>query len=347
MKLKITRELDEIWETMELLNMYCNPEMYTKEKYDQNLLEYGMKGSKLLEDAYFLTERYFEAFSEKAVVSEEDSFFFSNKDAVFGTSLHLIFGLLFHANTTWLDGLSDVLEVDIRDALAEALLFEQTPTSASQVIAYLNENEVGLSPELCWKITLVFEKPKVYVEKYLNVLHKNLDAFHFAIHAMKKDVDILLDQFMNMKEETFIEEIRKVATFLPEGEIEVCPAMATVGGIVCAENTVYMGLCYPEICKYLNQLNEPQEDIAPILKVLGDNSKFEILKLLRKAPSYNLEIAKHLGITPATASHHMNVLFGLGLVSMEKINKKAMYTANEEMLRKVMDGMERAFEMIR
>ena len=58
--------------------------------------------------------------------------------------------------------------------------------------------------------------------------------------------------------------------------------------------------------------------ICSMLRAIGDNSKFSILKLLRKERMYGQEIGERLGLHHGTVSRHLSSLYRSGLVSMER-----------------------------
>lgn len=76
---------------------------------------------------------------------------------------------------------------------------------------------------------------------------------------------------------------------------------------------------------------------ADVLKVLGDRSKFEILSYIKDKSAYGSELAKYMGLTTATISHHMNALILSGLVEMEKENNRIFYRENKQAVKEVLE----------
>lgn len=85
------------------------------------------------------------------------------------------------------------------------------------------------------------------------------------------------------------------------------------------------------IRKNKNKFNDAQ--IVADLKALGDPTRLKIIHLLSKDNMYIQELAEILKLTPATVSHHINVLLGSAFISItvdtEKA-KKIYYTTNSE-----------------
>ena len=77
--------------------------------------------------------------------------------------------------------------------------------------------------------------------------------------------------------------------------------------------------------------------VTRVLKLLGDDRKFEILSYIRDKEAYGSELAKHLNLTTATVSHHMNALMAAGLVEIKRIDTRIYYTANKEILKDILE----------
>lgn len=77
--------------------------------------------------------------------------------------------------------------------------------------------------------------------------------------------------------------------------------------------------------------------VTQVLKLLGDERKFEILSYIRDKEAYGSELAKHLNLTTATVSHHMNALMAAGLVGVKRIDTRIYYTANKAVLKDILE----------
>lgn len=77
--------------------------------------------------------------------------------------------------------------------------------------------------------------------------------------------------------------------------------------------------------------------VTQVLKLLGDKSKFEILSYIRDKEAYGSELAKHLNLTTATVSHHMNALLAAGLVEIKRVDNRVYYLTNKKALEEVLD----------
>ncbi len=77
------------------------------------------------------------------------------------------------------------------------------------------------------------------------------------------------------------------------------------------------------------------------LKALGDPTRLKILRLLVERPCYLQEMARTLGVTPATVLHHLGVLIGEDLIEiqMTKEKKKVYYQVKKQGFQKICEGI--------
>ncbi len=83
-----------------------------------------------------------------------------------------------------------------------------------------------------------------------------------------------------------------------------------------------------------------EEKAQTILKLLADKSKFTILSMTGKEPAYGAQLAATLGLSTATISHHTSALMDEGLLTIDKVDTKIYYRANQEMLRNLLTYLE-------
>lgn len=81
-----------------------------------------------------------------------------------------------------------------------------------------------------------------------------------------------------------------------------------------------------------------KKQIAALLKLLAEESKLEILSLLRERPCYGGELARKLELTTATISHHMSTLVSYNLVNIHKEGNRVYYEVNEPVVSKLLEN---------
>ena len=83
------------------------------------------------------------------------------------------------------------------------------------------------------------------------------------------------------------------------------------------------------------------EGIAARLKLLGDSTKLEILRILREGPAYQTELAKRLKLTAPTVFHHMNLLAQRDFVTDEVRDNRIYYHLNPKSIDELTETLRR------
>lgn len=337
MNIIINKEMDKIYETMSLLAIGYNKESFTRESFSSTLSELGLADNKMIDAIFTLQIKYIDAFCEKMVLGELSDFF-GGGQGLFWSGLHK----LILAKKEWLSALEGVSDEEIFAAFS-AEEFGHVPKDAKEAIQMLQKEEWGA--EYNWRFLLFMENPKYYLEELIKLLNQNFPAFEYAKSVVQAEIDKRMENFelacQTMLESEYIAPFRSM---LSEEEIKVIPSfMNLLGAVTFDGKTLYIGLEVEKAGEMLEKRNLTQDKLLSSLKALGDPSKFEILNFLRQQKSYNLEIANHLGLTPATTTHHMNMLLNMDLVKLEKVEKKVLYTINEEQVKKIVNALEETF----
>lgn len=76
--------------------------------------------------------------------------------------------------------------------------------------------------------------------------------------------------------------------------------------------------------------------ISKTFYALGDANRQKILELLKKEELPVADILKHLKITGASLSHHLNVLKSAGLVSSRREGQQIFYSLNLSVFEEVL-----------
>lgn len=72
--------------------------------------------------------------------------------------------------------------------------------------------------------------------------------------------------------------------------------------------TAIVGVFYWTILRLTEKYAANDEHLLGCLKTLGDKSRLDMLKLLKEQERSGQELARELGISQGTVSHHLNVL---------------------------------------
>lgn len=74
-------------------------------------------------------------------------------------------------------------------------------------------------------------------------------------------------------------------------------------------------------------------------RALSDETRREILDLLKKRPHTAGEIADQFDLAPATVSHHLGVLRESGLIVSKRRAQTIIYSLNAPVFREVMNAV--------
>lgn len=80
---------------------------------------------------------------------------------------------------------------------------------------------------------------------------------------------------------------------------------------------------------------EPELDPALIFKALGDSTRYAIASMIARQPTHSVELAKRLGVSKPTISHHVNQLREAGLISEEYRNGCVLISLRRDVLDKL------------
>lgn len=98
---------------------------------------------------------------------------------------------------------------------------------------------------------------------------------------------------------------------------------------------VIFGILFEELTALLNKRKHDAELFIEQMKALGEENRFNIMKLLSQKPHYLKEIACTVGLTPATVSHHMEQLIKAELVYITTEGRKVYYHINDKKIKRL------------
>lgn len=223
------------------------------------------------------------------------------------------------------------------------------------IICYLMKMEI--KDEEKWKIQKIFFDRTKHIERLIGLLEKA----EALLHRFQKELEELVQLFYQYWSKQL--EERDLASYIREAtnvDVESSPFGFCLQASIIYSNVIMLhndmgadGLTYEEPDYYRIGIlfgedfdisinpelqGESFENYAvSVLKLLADKSKFAILSYIRDREAYGSELAKHLNLTTATVSHHMNALLVAGLVKVSHVDNRVYYATNKNALEKVLD----------
>ncbi|MBR2568335.1 MAG: winged helix-turn-helix transcriptional regulator [Paenibacillus sp.] len=79
--------------------------------------------------------------------------------------------------------------------------------------------------------------------------------------------------------------------------------------------------------------------ILSAFKILADEKRLEIIRLLRQGPLYGYELAQRLNLSNSTVSHHLSSLVSLGIIEAVRKENRIYYEHRADQIEKLMEQM--------
>lgn len=192
----------------------------------------------------------------------------------------------------------------------------------------------------------------------INLYHNRYEVVENLSKLLQQCVPVCQKHYPVIKEEfekavKLLKETENLEALLNSSygiKIEIPPSGEIYSNIFCYNHlsmidtkdklTFYIGIYFFD---YLNSKSENifnDEQIVADLKALGDQTRLKMIHLLTNKKMYVQELAEVLELTPATVSHHINILLKSGLISITVDADKARkiyYETNAEKIESLGD----------
>lgn len=189
-----------------------------------------------------------------------------------------------------------------------------------------------------WELMKLMRRPIDYLQEINAIISDNIPAYEKAIGAVKDRLKPYITRYQQCVKD------KKVGNFTLEGvlgDFEIRPSLAMPFAISFLGSESIFGLLTPYLAKNTgNDLYADNQELIKALKAIGDKSRLEILMRIKYKPQYNLQIAKDMGLTPATMSHHISVLVTNQMVKIDKQEGKIYYSIDNEAVMKLIGKLQ-------
>lgn len=232
--------------------------------------------------------------------------------------------------------------------------YEEELKEPVEIIRYIMKMEIPMEEK--WKLQDILLNHKQHQEKVLFLIEKAEGVLREYEKELNSVTEAFYDYWSKELEDREIEDYMKEVlsidfpvnplgsclrpSVIAPNQMEVFSSEMEQGKFLTPDYMV-MGIFFGKDIKVSQKLlgkeNEREETALQILKLLSDKSKFEILAYTQKKAAYGSELAKHLDLTTATISHHMNALLTKGLVTIEREENKVFYRSNKKVVGEILD----------
>ncbi|MDU7026268.1 ArsR/SmtB family transcription factor [Robinsoniella peoriensis] len=330
MSMIMKNELDPVFETLGLL-CSCYQSEETRDETIKELNEIGIDGEAFYQKHFKILERYEKYFKDHYVKTENEEFFFKDKDQEW----ILILIVSVTENKEWIQSLDGVTDKELRDTLmsiiiddgvnSEELSRQKIPCIKNEldIIEFLEPLDMDEGKK--WHLLKFLHRPRFWMEYLMEAIRKNIPVYEKALASVEKPLQTLLERYAAHKVERFD---RLFTSFLSQAV--VYPTLVAPAIQLILYSHGYQGLFLELLPRRGKSTDAAKDAVIMKLKALSDRSKLDILCILKESKKYNLELAGTMKLSASTMSHHMNVLFSCGLVNIEKKNGKVYYCLEED-----------------
>lgn len=329
MENKGAKTLHPFLETLGLIYMTKNFEA-VKTDLLNSLKEMNIDGAQFYKQYLSYLDNYVQVFEDTYALKQEETFFFGYNTEFFLTVLAMATEL-FESNAEP-DQLTQSHIFSVMNSFLKQKNSEKASNSSDMENWFLLLQSSEYSEDTKWRLLELIHNPVRKFQELFHIYENNRTAFDVTFQKNKKQLEKLVSQAPSEPSDVICS---LMSEFHPESKrfylTAVLPLMEWITPTI-----IFQGVLTNKLDLYQKNLENAKEMLPPILKLLGDKSKFEILCLLKSHGRYNLEIAEELQLTPATASHHMSLLLSNHMVTVEKKDGRVHYQLNQETLREIM-----------
>ncbi|RDI45757.1 ArsR/SmtB family transcription factor [Falsibacillus pallidus] len=219
-----------------------------------------------------------------------------------------------------------------------------------EVLDFINESTIPESEK--WKLTFLYVNREETKERlisllknyYVSIFKNELDLaleHHEESYLIIKDAGVLssrskaLEIFPYLSKDTVLDPMTEVI-FAPSFFYGHASMVSNKeGSILCL-----YGINQPE-----NGQPEgwTEEKLLDALKIIGDEKRLKLMKMLSKSPFYGYELAKKLNLSNSTVSHHLSLLTSYEIVTSKRMENKVYFELNKEKVQELFEAASNLF----
>lgn len=188
--------------------------------------------------------------------------------------------------------------------------------------------------EICNEINSVIKIMKLKLEEYQTQLFKQ----HWTKFIQEGSFDTLIQHY-GLK---YIQDENHVLTIYPRIVFPFSFSLLDLKQFP-TYTFVRSGIYVAVDLELLSKRGDLRDNMLEVLKVISDNSKFDILLFVKDKAAYCQEIANHLNLKTSTISYHMEALINIGLIIVEKQNNRIYYRLNDKNMKEFMERFKELF----
>lgn len=286
-------------------------------------------------------------------------FYYDNTDSIIASIILLNFGDMMTTSVS--DYLDSCIEkwkkkmqekVHLKMVVASALIFAPGDVALKDCLA----SDIDALPyphELKWNLLMLMQNFEQHVLELKEMLVSIEPDLKRAMNPLEVIVEDMRDFWKeNMREELIYELADSMC--LQRKDIVDKKVALQILRMPCDQAIIddqregnYLPVLLGVSIEWGHQFIDEHVDVGLLceeLRILGEESKFQIMQLLKKEASYGQEIARKLDLDAATVSRHLTALQRCGLIYVDHREKRNIYyKVNKKELRNLAETLQRIF----
>jgi len=227
---------------------------------------------------------------------------------------------------------SDIPTEEIYRVMNKTVTLESFFQSHTWIKAY----DVSIFEYLFYQTEDFIEALMVSISEITALLAENVQNIepHYA-KGLKKVRTLLKSKVpLNAAMELMGKKFRRISDYNKYVFVPSYYFPINVARIFDMENLILVFNVNPELTVELSS-----EQLVNSLKAISDKTRLEIIKFIVHKPSFGKEIAKHVGVSTATVSHHIEILKASKLIYEERVKNTKYYSLNRTTYAKVINEL--------
>lgn len=340
MSLSIQEKLNPICEVLGLI-YFCQNKDKLKKRIITELSDNGINGEVFYKKNFKIFDKYISEFSKNMIIEQNELFSYEGNNDM---DIFLVIMITLIKNPYLITSFNEMEDKEIRNLILEIYYdssdvseqsYELNVNTLDEILEFVEKEDLKEKDK--WILMKILSKPKETIRKIVKAYENNKSSYEQAC----KSIDIKLDKLIKQNKK-YIESGKCdiIKTFFEsEEEFKVIPTLILGGSVLACKDILIFGVLNEKIFKEMRKNIGSKGDLVLKLKSLSDNSKLEIISLLKERPMYGLELVEKLKLTSATVSYHMNALLEVGLILVNKKKGKIYYSLNSEAIEKFINEL--------
>ncbi|AEB07583.1 regulatory protein ArsR [Coriobacterium glomerans PW2] len=285
-----------------------------KKRAIEQLDALGIDGAACYAAQFHLIERYFSAFAACMVKDAGSSYIADLSDQA-----ALLFVSLLVSHPAWLRDFEALPEEEVINEVRSGI--SAIMGTGADFIAALETS--GLSDRARWQLSVLWQQPKPRIALVIRAIAANIPAFNQARRKIEPEMASVLSQLGDqLRDDKLSPMVDQAVSLYPHARIT--PSLAAPLLVMAIGDTCVLGLLLNRV---FTGRTDGLADIEAVRvsKALSDANRVAILHILKGNRLYGVELARKIGLTPATTSYHMNMLVSAGLVEVARQDARMFY----------------------